>query len=56
MLNYFSLDIDGGIASGELPHCLFGLGPMFSTSVPPLTKSECSNHGLLSGSPFKDAD
>ncbi len=49
-------DIDGGGASGALPHAVFGRGPIWRTSVPPFTMSECSNHGLLSGLPFIVAD
>ena len=49
-------DIEGGDASGALPHAVFGRGPILRTSVPPFTMSECSNHGLLSGLPFIVAD
>jgi len=48
--------IDGGSASGALPHEGFGRGPILRTSVPPFTMSECSNHGLLSGLPLIVAD
>ena len=48
--------MDGAAASGALPHAVFGRGPSSKTSVPPLARSLCSNHGLFSGLPFMVAD
>jgi hypothetical protein len=49
-------DMDGGAASGALPHAVFGRGPISKVSVPPFTISLCSNHGLFNGLPFNVAD
>jgi hypothetical protein len=51
-----SCDMDGGAASGALPHTVFGRGPISRASVPPFTISLCSNHGLFNGLPFRVAD
>ena len=48
--------MDGGAASGALPHAEFGRGPISRTIVPPFTMSLCSNHGLFNGLPFSVAD
>ena len=48
--------IDGGAASGALPHSRFGRGPICSTSRPPFAISGWLNHGLFQGFPFKVAD
>src|ERR1022692_2368888 len=49
-------DMDGGAASGALPHCVFGVDPMVSSSFPPLAISACENQGLFHGLPFIVAD
>jgi hypothetical protein len=49
-------DMDGGAASGLLPHSLFGTGPIFSTSFPPLAISPWLNQVFIHGFPFSIAD
>ena len=48
--------MDGGAASGELPQFLLGAGPIWNTSLPPLTMSVWLNQGLLRDLPFEVAD
>jgi hypothetical protein len=52
ILAYSGWDMEGGAASGALPHCLFGSGLIFNSSFPPFAMSACENHGL----PFSFAD
>ena len=48
--------MEGGAASGALPHDGFGRGPISSTRVPPFAISACSNHGRFQGLPLSTAD
>src|SRR5690606_39981581 len=49
-------DIEGGAASGALPHAVFGFGPISSTSRAPFSISSWLNQGLFQGRPFSVAD
>src|ERR1035437_3112066 len=49
-------DIEGGAASGALPHAVLGRGPISSTSDPPAAISLWANHGLFQGLPLNCAD